>query len=295
MLSIIVPTYNERENVVQLTDRIAEAVSIPYEIVFVDDSDDDTPAILAALARQRPQVRFVHRTSQRGLGSAVVEGFHLAQGHLLAVMDADLQHPPQLLMDMVRAAEAGADVVIPSRFVPGGSDGGLNGFRKLVSWTARMLARLLLHRVRPVRDPTSGFFLIRRSVVEGIDMQPIGWKILIEILVKGRYRRVVEIPYTFAARAAGESKMGLREPWEYLIHLGRLVAASPEDRRFWLYCLVGASGVVVNFTVYWFLVRLAHWPVPTAGAAAALCAMISNFLLNDRLTWRERKGGWLGA
>ena len=229
------------------------------------------------------------------MGSAVVEGFRLARGELLAVMDADLQHPPEVLMSMVRAAEAGAEVVIPSRFVRGGSDGGLNGFRKLVSWTARGLARLLLRRVRPVTDPTSGFFLVRRSVVEGVDLQPVGWKILIEVLVKGRYNRVVEIPYAFAARSAGESKTGLREQGEYLLHLLRLVAASPEDRRFWLHCLIGTSGVGVNFAVYWALVRLARWPIPLAGALAALCAMTSNFLLNDRFTWRERGGGRLGV
>ncbi|GAB6876276.1 glycosyltransferase [Thermaerobacter litoralis] len=289
MLSIIVPTYNERDNVERLVERIRAAVSIPFEIVFVDDSRDDTPQILARLAARYPEVRFVHREDDRGLGTAVVTGFRLARGDLLAVMDADLQHPPEKLMDLVREAERGADVVVPSRFVPGGSDGGLSPFRKLVSWSARWLARLLLRRVRPITDPTSGFFLLRRSVIEGVELNPVGWKILIEVLVKGRYRRVVEIPYAFKARAAGESKMGWREQWEYLVHLVRLIASSPEDRRFWLYCLVGASGVVVNFAVYGVLVNLAHLYVPFAGALAAACAMMSNFLLNDRFTWRDAR------
>ena len=290
MLSIIVPTYNERDNVERLVERIRAAVPIPFEIVFVDDSRDDTPQILARLAARYPEIRFVHREDDRGLGTAVVTGFRLARGDLLAVMDADLQHPPEKLMDLVREAERGADVVVPSRFVPGGSDGGLSPFRKLVSWSARWLARLLLRRVRPITDPTSGFFLLRRSVIEGVELNPVGWKILIEVLVKGRYRRVVEIPYAFKARAAGESKMGWREQWEYLVHLVRLIASSPEDRRFWLYCLVGASGVVVNFAVYGVLVNLAHLYVPFAGALAAACAMMSNFLLNDRFTWRDARG-----
>lgn len=293
MLSIVVPTYNERDNVERLVERITAAVHVPFEIVFVDDSRDDTPQILARLAAKYPQVRFLHREGERGLGSAVVTGFRIARGDLLAVMDADLQHPPEKLMDLVREAERGADIVIPSRFVPGGSDGGLSPSRKLVSWTARWMARALLRRVRPVTDPTSGFFLVRRRVVEGVELSPIGWKILIEVLVKGRYERVVEIPYAFEARAAGESKMGLREQWEYLVHLVRLVASSPEDRRFWLYCLVGASGVVVNFTIYWMLVNLAHLYVPLAGALAALAAMTSNFILNDRFTWRDARGGRL--
>lgn len=220
LLSLIVPTFNEGDNVVRLADRVDAALAgLAYELLFVDDSTDDTPAVLAALQARNPRVRFEHRVGERGLGTAVVRGFALARGGVLAVLDADGQHPPALLKPLLRAVEDGADVAIPSRFVPGGDDGGLNVWRKAVSWGARALAWALLPDVRPVKDATSGFFMVRREVVAEVALAPIGWKILIEILVKGRYGRVVEVPYRFLPRVAGESKLNGRETWNYMRHL----------------------------------------------------------------------------
>ncbi|HEY9855379.1 MAG TPA: glycosyltransferase family 2 protein [Stenomitos sp.] len=295
-MSIIIPTYNERGNVFVLADRIQRVlVGEPYELIFVDDSTDDTPAMLAELAHQDAHVRFLHRQDERGLGTAVMRGFEMAKGSLLTVMDADLQHPPEMLPSMVRTLQTGVDLVIPSRFIPGGDDGGLDFFRKLISLTARYMAIGLLKSVRPTTDPTSGFFMFRKAVIEGVTLRPIGWKILIEILARGRYQRVAEIPYAFHARAAGESKMSLQEQWNYVRHLGLLLADSPGDRRFLLFALVGISGVAVNMLVYEGLIRLASQPVTQAGFISALVAMCSNFLLNNRFTWVDSEPGPLGV
>ncbi|MCL6626879.1 glycosyltransferase [Alicyclobacillus shizuokensis] len=295
--SIIVPTYNERENVCILADRIAQVLADRtdwYELWFVDDSDDDTPDILQALMQRDPHVRVHHRGHGRGLATAVVEGFQRAGGEFFIVMDADLQHPPEVLPTVMDRLLQGIDVVIPSRFVAGGSDGGLTGTRKLVSWIARKMGQLALHRLRHVSDCTSGFFGIRRSVVDGVPLAPIGWKILIEVLAKGRYRTVHEIPYRFIARRAGESKMSLREQWNYVHHLIRLVAQLPEDRRFYLFCLVGLLGVGVNLMVMALLLDVAHLPVLVASVSSSVVAMVHNFVWNDRVTWRGRtvRGRW---
>lgn len=291
LLSIIVPTFNEGDNVRRVVHEVAFALPDTfYEIVFVDDSVDDTPDILQQLSVEYANVRYIHRTQERGLGTAVVRGFELATGRYVAVMDADLQHPPAVLRDMLITMEtgmaAGADIVIPSRFVPGGSDGGLAPHRKVVSFVARLMGQVALKRLRHITDPTSGFFMMKRSVVQGVALQPIGWKILIEVLARGHYDRVLEIPYAFQAREAGISKMSLREQGNYILHLVKLVKESPSDRRLFLFLLVGASGVVINMALYDWFVHLTM-PVPTAGTLSALFAMCSNFLLNDRVTWRD--------
>ncbi|WP_067937050.1 glycosyltransferase [Alicyclobacillus kakegawensis] len=289
-LSIVIPTFNEADNILELVRRIEICLGYTgysYEICFIDDSTDNTPQILAEVAAFHPQVRYVHRTTVRGLGTAVVEGFRRATGENIVVMDADLQHPPELLPKIMQLLGKGTDIVIPSRFVPGGSDGGLNALRKFVSWTARTIARTSIQKLRNISDCTSGFFGLRKCVVEGVDLDPIGWKILIEVLVKGKYARVHEIPYGFESRTAGESKMSLREQWNFLHHIAKLVRQSPEDRRFYLFCGVGALGVIVNMLVMGMCVRVFHLPPVGSSVIASLIAMAHNFLWNDRVTWRD--------
>lgn len=284
MLSIVVPTFNERENVCRIAERIANILPGDYEIIFVDDSTDDTPEILTKLVNSDSHVRFEHRFNERGLGTAVVRGFEIASGDVIAVIDADLQHPPEVLLTMLNAIAAGADIVIPSRFIPGGNDGGLNLIRKIISATARFMGKALLKKLRPISDSTSGFFMFRKNVIAGSVLQPIGWKILIEVLIRGKYNRVIEIPYSFQMREAGDSKMSWKEQWNYIRHLGRLVMNSPEDRRFYFFAMVGLSGVLVNMFIYFLLTRL-HTEVRIAGCISAFVAMLSNFLLNDKITW----------
>jgi len=288
--TIVIPTYNERDNVPILVERIHAALAdsdTAYELFFVDDSQDDTPTVLAALAQVDPTVRFLHREANGGLGSAVVEGFRRGTGRYFVVMDADLQHPPELLSIVFSRLLRGIDIVIPSRFVQGGSDGGLGTFRKFVSWVARVIGQRTLRRLRDVSDCTGGFFGVRKDVIDDVELNPIGWKILIEVLVKGRYSTVHELPYAFQSRDAGESKMSLREQWNYLRHIWSLMWNSESDRRFYVFCIVGLSGVVVNLA---FLYMLLYWfkmhEIPSS-VLASIIAMISNFIWHNSITWRD--------
>lgn len=289
-LSIIIPTFNEQDNVGRMVERIEAVlagVTDSYEIWFIDDSSDDTPRVLEQLDQGHQTVHYVHRDRGNGLAGAVVDGFHRTRGEFVVVMDADLQHPPELLPDILAKLRRGTDIVIPSRFIAGGSDGGLNPLRRLISYSARAIGWLMLKRLRRISDSTSGYFGLRRRVIEGATLNPIGWKILIEVLINGNYETVHEIPYKFSARGAGESKMNLREQFNYLRHLARLAMRSEEDRRFLLFCCVGALGVVVNILVLSLCLYTFRLDELLSSVLASTIAMIHNFLWNDRVTWRS--------
>lgn len=216
-LSIIIPSYNERDNIRPLVERIDSALmGVNHEIFFVDDSTDDTPMVLQQVSYEKPHVKFVHRENEKGLATAVLLGFRLADGDYLACMDADLQHPPEILLPMYVAMQTGADMVIPSRLIPGGDDGGLNWYRKLISGTARAIGQLTLPCLRMISDPTSGLFMFRKEIIRNADMRPVGWKIMVEVLATARYSKVIEIPYTFAQREHGESKIDSKATIQYL-------------------------------------------------------------------------------
>lgn len=224
-LSIIIPSRNEGNNVVELTMRIQtalQACDISYDIWFIDDSIDNTPHILADLSARFPEVHFYHRENCQGLASAVLKGFSISDGDIIIVMDADLQHPPEILPEIVANLQRQADIVIPSRFFLSGSDGGLTIWRKTVSWVARKIAQLALKKLSGLSDCTSGIFGLQRKVIAGRQLDDTSWKILIEILIKGQYTIIKEIPYQFVARDAGTSKMTLREQYNYLRHLIKL-------------------------------------------------------------------------
>lgn len=290
-LSVILPTYNESENIRRVLERIDRALGgVRYEAIVVDDGNDGTDRIVAEIARSSPHVRLIHREGLRGLASAVVEGIEAARGVVVCVLDADLQHPPETLPVMVEALErTGADLVVASRYIQGGRYETFTAMRRLTSRVATTLARLLLHRARLVSDPLSGFFAFRRSTVEDTELRPLGYKILLEILARGRIARVAEVPYEFDARTAGQSKLTLRQNLEYLRHLARLVTAHPDDLRFLRFALVGASGILVNTAVLWALAARLSVHYLYAGAAAIAVATTWNFLLNDAFTWRDRR------
>lgn len=219
-VSIVVPTFNESGNVGPLANQIDYALKgIDYEIIFVDDSKDNTPDAIRKVMEENPNVRMKHREGKTGLATAVLEGFDMAEGDYIAVMDADLQHPPMILKYMYPALEAGADFCVPSRFIPGGSDGGLGPYRKLVSGVARYIGKFMLPCLKNITDPTSGLFMFRRECIKDADLQPIGWKILVEVLAMGKYSKLVEIPYKFQARPTGESKLSSKVTIEYLEQL----------------------------------------------------------------------------
>ncbi|MGH2517076.1 MAG: glycosyltransferase [Ktedonobacterales bacterium] len=225
-LSLVVPTRNERENVATFAARVAAALgALEYEIVFVDDSDDDTQEIMAGAAATDSTIRMLHREPadrEGGLSTAVALGMRHARGKLIAVLDGDLQHPPEMLPALVAAAED-ADIVVASRSIAGGSSAGLDGwYRQVVSRGSKLAAATLFPRVRKCSDPMSGFFLLRRAVIEDVDLRPIGFKILLEVLVRGHWTRLSEVPYTFGKREGGASKASVEQGKAYLRHLRTL-------------------------------------------------------------------------
>lgn len=229
-LSIVVPTYNERERLPDLVDAIFAgyaAENLDAELVIVDDnSPDGTGAIADELARTH-RIQVVHRAGKLGLGTAVIAGFDVAQAPIVGVIDADLSHPPHLLPRMTAVMQqTGADVVIASRYIPGGGTRNWPLSRQVMSRVACLLARGLT----PVRDATSGYFLIRRDLARGVRISAGGFKICLELLVRGRPSLVIEVPYVFEDRAAGESKMNWKEAAGYLVQirdLRRFVRTQP--------------------------------------------------------------------
>jgi len=227
LLSLIIPTFNERGSIGPLLAELDEAlVGTVWEAVFVDDSTDGTDAIIAGLSQTDPRVQLLHRTENRGgLAGAVVDGLAHARGTYLCVLDADLQHPPARIPDMLTAArEARADVVIASRYVPGGSASGLDGpLRQLYSRGLKRLSQAVFpRRLATITDPLGGYFLLHRSVVNGADLRPIGYKILLEILVRCRWQTAREVAYRFQPRQHGTSKADFRQGLRFLHHLAAL-------------------------------------------------------------------------
>ncbi|MFC2022971.1 glycosyltransferase [Chloroflexota bacterium] len=289
-VSIIIPTFNERENIAPLVERIARALP-DYEIVFVDDNSSDGTAEVAASLSARYPVRVIVRRDKRGLASAVIDGMEQSRSEVVAVMDADLQHPPEALAELLREIRGGADVAIASRYVAGGGCQGWGLIRRLISKGAIFLSHLLLPSTRAVRDPMSGFFMLQRRVVAGACLKPTGYKILLEILIEGECRCVAEVPYTFTTRYQGESKLSARQQWEYLKHLCSLMRRRGEMGRFGKFCLVGLSGVVVNTGLLWLLTEGAGLFYLLSAAIAIETAIVSNYLLNDYFTFRDRRSG----
>ena len=223
-LSLVVPTYNERERLPELVRALFHAYAeggIDGQLVIVDDnSPDGTGKVADELARQFP-VTVVHRAGKLGLGTAVIEGFRASDSEIVGVIDADLSHPPALVPRMVQAMrELEADIVIGSRYVAGGGTSDWEASRVLMSKFACLLARGLT----PVRDVTSGFFLIRRDLAEGVTISAGGFKICLELLIRSEPSLVVEVPYVFKGRTVGESKMNWKEATGYLHQLRELYA-----------------------------------------------------------------------
>ena len=230
-LAVLVPTRNEAANIEELLRRASAAVAgIPAEIVFVDDSDDDTPVVIGALAKRQGggcRVSLIHRQGPQrtgGLGGAVVAGLRAVSAPWACVLDADLQHPPEVIPDLLAAAEQDrADLVIASRYCGQGRADGLGPVRARISTACGSAAKLLFPlRLSGVTDPMSGFFLVRRSAVDLDALRPRGFKILLELLVRTPGLRTTEVGYAFASRSAGESKGSLREGLTYARSLGVL-------------------------------------------------------------------------
>lgn len=290
-LTIVVPTLNERENVREVASRLAATMTragISYEVVFVDDdSPDGTWQEVDRLSRERPEVRLVHRIGRKGLSSAAFEGMLTARGEYVAVMDGDLQHDETILPELLARAKAGADIAIGSRYCDEGSVGEWAERRQQMSRLATAAARGVLPQ--HVTDPLSGFFLCRASVAREAArrVSQRGFKLLAEILGSDPSLTAVEVPYRFRNRRAGESKMSGPVVEEYLVFLYDRALGRFVPLRFAKYCVVGLAGAVVSVAVLfacWKGLGLGFGPSVAAGTEAAI---VFNFVLNNRWTFRD--------
>jgi dolichol-phosphate mannosyltransferase len=289
-ISIIIPTYNEKDNIIPLVERINQALSnYDYEILFVDDGSRDGTAELAVALSPKYPVKVMVRQNKRGLASAVVDGLKQTTGQIVGVMDADLQHPPEVIPDLLQAIKDGADIAVASRYIKGGGCQGWGLTRRIISKGAIVLAHLFLPSTRRVRDPMSGFFMFNRQVVAHADLRPTGFKILLEILMEGEFRDIAEVPYTFSIRSGGESKLNARQQVDYLKHIYSLMKRKGELTRFLKFCAVGLSGVLVNMSLLWLLTEVAGLFYLLSAAISIETSIISNFVLNDYFTFRDRR------
>lgn len=215
-ISIVIPTYNEAKNIAVLVAKIAKVLAKQnYEIIVVDDNSPDGTYSIAKELEAKYPLKAICRKNERGLASAVLAGFGATKGSILGVMDADLSHPPELIPELVNAIKNGADIAIGSRLIKGGKVEEWPSLRRFISAIARMLARPLTN----IKDSMSGFFFLKRSVIENVKLVPRGYKILLEILVRGNYKKVKEVPYTFLSRHVGKSKIGLEVYLDYVAQL----------------------------------------------------------------------------
>ena len=223
-IAVIVPTFNERGNPGPLVEQVTAALgSVPFRIVFADDSTDRTTREIDDLARANPAVSLNHSPTRRGLARAVVEVLDDRTEETVVVMDGDLQHPPSIVPQLIAALDAGADIAVASRYATGGHELGLSGpLRRLVSRESSRVARVVLPAAQRTSDPLSGFFAFRRAILAGATLQPVGFKILLEILVRSDASRVVDVPYTFDRRLRAASKASTLEGMRFLRHLLRL-------------------------------------------------------------------------
>ncbi|MCR2826837.1 glycosyltransferase [Microbacterium sp. zg.Y909] len=287
-LTIIVPTYNEGPNVVELLGRIGEVMAgRDFEVLFVDDSTDDTPAVVqAAAATTSFPVRLLHRdTATDGLGGAVLEGFAAARSPWCLVMDGDLQHPPETIPSLLdRAAVGDVDVVVASRYAAGGTSKGLaDATRTTVSRASNLLTKAMFPRkLAGCSDPMTGFFLLNRDAIDIRALHPRGFKILLEVLAR-RQLRIAEVPFNFAPRHAGASKASFTQGIRFLTQLTML-----RFGRMSAFALVGGFGAVANLVIMWGLMRLGVEYV-VAALIASEVTIIGNFLLLEYLVFADMR------
>lgn len=304
-VSVIIPTYNERENIGAALNRcsaVLEATEYEYELIIVDDdSPDGTWKFVEETYRDDDHVHVLRRTEHKGLALSIMAGFHAASMDSLVVIDSDLQHPPEKISELLAALETGADVAIGSRYTQGGEIQNWSRFRRVVSKGATGLAKLAIPTARGVSDPMSGLFAVRRSVISGVQLEPQGYKILLEILSRCEIDQIVEVPYTFHERTAGESKLTPVQYRQFTEHVMQLAivrwasaaVANPQRIvRLIEFLGVGTIGVGVNMLV--FLTALdtgAHYLL--AGIVAFLVAVQWNFVGNWLVTFDQPRDALL--
>ena len=293
-ISIIVPAYKEAQNIAPLVEEISEALSPSgqaWEIIIVDDDSRDgidqvCAAVKTQIAQKNGSLRLISRSGQRDLSLAVLDGFRYATKDILVVMDADLSHPPAAIPALVQAVIGGADIALGSRYLSGPGRGRIEApwgiYRKLNSLLATWLAKPLVK----VTDPMAGFFAARRELFDTVRLSPIGYKILLEILVKCPIERIIEVPIHFRERRAGKSKLNLKQQYLYLKHLRRLYCHRwPLLLEIMHFCTVGCSGLCIDIAIFMLAVYGLGIHHLLAKIISFLTAASSNWALNRRFSF----------
>jgi dolichol-phosphate mannosyltransferase len=296
-LTVVVPTFSERDNIAEVVRRLEDTlVGVEWEVVFVDDdSPDGTSAVAKSIGSREGRVRCIRRVGRRGLAGACIEGILSSSAPIVAVMDADLQHDETILPQMLQAIRSGSDLAVASRYTAGGSaTEGLSPIRKWGSEFATRLANRFIGT--QVSDPMSGFFMIRRELVEkhAVSLAGEGYKVLMDILwTAGKSLKISEVSYRFRERQTGESKLDTLVTFDYLGLLFSKMFGGVLPVRFLMFGAVGVSGIAVHLLTLQYAITILHLPFSWAQFAAVMVAMTWNFVINNRLTYRDaRLTGW---
>lgn len=291
--SLVIPTYNEGDNIQEIVKILSQLLDsiIPeeYELIVVDDnSPDGTWKLAQELTLEYPQLKVMRRERERGLSTAVIRGWQVARGDVLGVIDADLQHPPEVLLQLWQEMHRGADLAVASRHVEGGGVSEWSIIRRFLSRGAQMLGLIILPKaIGRLSDPMSGYFMVRRDAIAGKSLSPVGYKILIEVTARGRIRWIGEVGYVFRERQAGASKVSWKQYIEYIQHLLRLRLDLWPFKRFMRFGVVGFSGVFVDMGVFYLLRTVLGFALTRSAILSSEVAIINNFLWNDLWTFGD--------
>ncbi len=288
-LSLVIPTYNEKENILELIlelEKEFDQNKINAEIIVVDDnSPDGTGKILENLRTKYQNLKVIYRQEKLGLSSAVIEGFKVAEGDIFGVMDADFNHPIEKINEMYQIIMRNTDLVIGSRYVKGGRIEGWNLYRKVLSKGATLLARVFVN----VKDPMSGFFMIKKELIINKEINPKGFQILLELLIKTNCKNTIEIPITFTNRTVGKSKAGIKEIIYYLQNLiGYLPYKKEIILQFLKFAFVGLIGTFVNIFILYILTEYFNIFYIISAFYAFLIAVTTNFIFDKIWTFNEK-------
>ena len=304
LLSVVIPTYKERDNIENVVNILSGLLdkTIPgnYELIVVDDdSPDRTWEVAENLIPDYPQLRVMRRQEERGLSSAVIRGWQAARGGILGVIDGDLQHPPEVLTQLWQKIEQGADLAVASRHVEGGGVSSWSVIRRFLSRGAQVLGLVILPEVvGRVSDPMSGYFMVRRKAIANTTLNPIGYKILLEVIGRGQIGEIGEVGYIFRERTEGESKVTWKQYLDYIQHLirlrlstGRIGKISQKVNfpieRFLRFGAVGFSGVFVDLTIFHLMRTVINLGLTRSTILSAEIAILNNFLWNDLWTFGD--------
>jgi len=281
-VSIIIPTYNESDNIEELIERLESTLlNINSEIIIVDDdSPDNTASIAENMKNKFKNIIVIIRKNKKGLSSAIIEGINISSGKFIAIMDADLQHPPEILKCLYKKILNHKDIIIASRY-SGVNVTNWSLLRKLISKTAIFLSHTLFPKIKSISDPMSGYFIFKKEILNNIILNPIGFKILLEILIKTNYKSIEEIPYEFGIRKHNKSKLGILQIISFIKHIFLLTNYRPIK-----YAIVGTLGILINEFLLYYLSLKYH--LFLSSIIAIESSIIINFLFNDIWTFRKK-------